>query len=220
MARLLQAYGGRLLEKLGDPPSLANLPPEFWEGEAEEMFAALSPFGERVYAEAAQRLITALPTLSGMDWAIPNEFAANWARRYTFDLVKGLNDTTRETTAAELDHLRTQIPAFFERPMTRGDLEARLAENGLFGPARAEKIAVTEITRAAAEGERAVADELAKTGIIMVERWETNKDDLVCPICAPLDGKVLGDGWTRADGPPRHCRCRCVINFTLPKPDG
>jgi hypothetical protein len=216
MARLLKTYGDRLVEKLGDPPSLANLPAEFWQGEAEYLLDAMQPFEERIYTDAAQRLITTLPTLGGMDWAIPNELAANWARDYTFDLVRGLNDTTREATARELARLQTEIPAFFERPMTRGDLEARLIENGLFGPVRAEMISVTEVTRAATEGQRAVADELAKSGIIMVEKWDTANDDLVCDLCAPLNGKVLGDGWTRADGPPAHPRCRCNSNFTLP----
>lgn len=215
MAKLLQAYGGRLLEKLGDPPSLANLPPEFWEGEAAEMLEALSPFGERVYLEAARRLISELPTLGGMDWMQPNELAANWSRSYTFDLVRGLNDTTRETTAIELIRLQTEIPAFFERPMTRGDLETRLAENGLFGPARASKIAVTEVTRAATEGERGVAKEIAKSGIIMTERWVTNNDDLVCDECYPLDGHVLGDGWVESDGPPKHVNCRCWTNHEI-----
>jgi intein/homing endonuclease len=40
-----------------------------------------------------------------------------------------------------------------------------------------------------------------------------------CPICGPLHGKPLGDGWTHADGPPRHPNCRCWVNHELRRRD-
>jgi len=56
MAKLLKAYGGRLLEKLGDPPDLANLPADFWMGKRGDD-TSLAPFGSRVYLDAAKELM-------------------------------------------------------------------------------------------------------------------------------------------------------------------
>jgi ribosomal protein S2 len=82
--------------------------------------------------------------------------------------------------------------------------------SSLFGPVRAEIIAITEVTRAAVEGERAMVAEVAKQGIQMVAVWNTNNDEIVCPICAPLNQKKQGEAWTFP--PPAHPRCRCWLN--------
>jgi len=230
MAKLLKAYGGRLLEKLGDPPDLANLPADFWDEEAKTLVQALSPFGEKVYLDAAKELMK--QTRIDVNWDVINRNASGWARTYTFELVKGLNDTTRDTTAMELERLRAAIPEFFERQMTRGDLEQRLQENGLFGPVRAEMIAVTEVTRAAARGEEALSDELEKlSGVKMIVTWGTDNDELVCEICEPLNGRESAgrnakneEYWIHPDSGdeviiPAHPRCRCAENYELPRPE-
>jgi hypothetical protein len=142
----------------------------------------------------------------GVDWALVNQHAINWAHDYTFELVGGLTDTTR-------DAVSTSVMDYFELGQTMGELEDRLA--GVFGAVRAELVATTEITRAAAEGERALAREIANAGIAMVEIWNTSNDELVCPICEPLNQKVKGDGWDEGDGPPAHPRCRCFLSHVI-----
>jgi hypothetical protein len=45
-------------------------------------------------------------------------------------------------------------------------------------------------------------------------KWCTGEDDLVCPVCSELDGKVVGTGEVFApdiDIPPAHVNCRCWI---------
>lgn len=202
VARLLKEYGGNLAEVLGDPPSLSNIPPDFWDVESRRWMQALAPFGERVYLEAATRLMAEIPI--GVDWTLVNERAVNWARQYTFDLVRGLQDTDRRM-------LQEAVGAYFEQGQTIGDLHERIARS--FGPVRAEMISVTEVTRAASEGEQAVAKELAAQGIEMVPVWQTNNDELVCPLCGPRHGKQITDGVY----PPLHPRCRCWVNHELPK---
>jgi hypothetical protein len=206
IGKLLSAYGGRLLEKLGDPPSLDNLPADFWDEEAKELMRGLAPFGERVFMDAAERMMIDAPI--GIEWALVNTQALEWARGYTFDLVTGINGTTREAVSSA-------VQDYFGLGQTIGELEDQLA--GVFGPVRAEMIAVTEVTRAAVEGERAIAKDLAEQGIVMTETWNTNNDDLVCEICEPLNGKAKGDGWEESDGPPAHVRCRCWTNHELLK---
>lgn len=208
MAKLLKTYGGHLLEKLGDPPDLANLGAEFWDAEARTLVKALSPFGERVYLDAARQLMEQTPVQ--VEWGLINQRAIDWASSYTFELVKGINDTTR-------DALQVAVSKFFEEEMTRGQLEDYVSP--LFGPVRAEMIAVTEVTRAAARGEDAIVAELAANDIHMITTWGTDNDELVCDICMPLDGREANgrDGnnepyWIHPDTGeevrlPAHPRC-------------
>ena len=60
IARLLGKYNRQQLAKvkkrLGNPPSLSNLPQEFWDDEREELGEILMPFMEEVYMESAERL--------------------------------------------------------------------------------------------------------------------------------------------------------------------
>jgi hypothetical protein len=203
VSRLLKKLAGDLLEALGDPPNLDNLNNAFWDARTKEALALLVPFGERVFLEAAQRLMEKQPI--GIDWALVNERASAWASNYSFELVRGITETTKR-------QLQRAISAYFAG-QTRGQLEERIRR--WFSPVRAEMIAVTEVTRAAAMGEMTAFEELKAQGIEMGIVWQTNRDELVCPICAPRNGKKRGDGWQ--EPPPAHPRCRCWINLELPK---
>jgi len=89
-----------------------------------------------------------------------------------------------------------------------------------FSPARAKRIAVTEATRIYGLGNReawqnSYTDPYMQqaTGITAM-RWQTARDDLVCPICLPLNGRQmpLGQGFPVPGGiPPAHPNCRCWI---------
>ena len=87
-------------------------------------------------------------------------------------------------------------------------------ERSVYSEQRAQIIAVTETTRAYAEGNRVV---WRASGVIEQMRWQTSVDELVCPVCRPLSGRVVevtAEGW-QVDGddifPPAHPRCRCWI---------
>lgn len=148
-----------------------------------------------------------------IDQTIVNSRAAEWARKYAGQLIKDLNKTT-------LDVLRKAVSMFVETPgFTLGDLASMLP----FDASRALSIAVTETTRAYWEGNRIAGVEMAKEfpDIPVVKIWFTNNDDLVCPICGPLDGMEveLYDGFTTGegeglDGPPAHPNCRCWTEVT------
>lgn len=202
LSRLGSKHRRELLTLLGDPPSFGNVPTGFWEKINNETANAVYPVLNDIYNEAAERMVDSLPI--GVDWGIINERAAAWARQYAFELIKGMNETTIRALQAALN-------SFFQNGMTREQLEAQLVR--LFGPVRAEMIAITEVTRAAVAGERAIAAELAKDGIDMVPYWLTRNDELVCPICGPRNNKPITDGVF----PPAHPRCRCGTRFELPK---
>jgi len=189
-----------IIQLLGDPPDINNIPPEFWNEIGAEAEAVLRPFLSKQSLLAAERL---LETVSiGIDWALINQAAADWARQYTYDLVRGINDTSRQT-------LQRIIPRYFEQAMTQGELRETLGN--LYSPVRAEMIARTEVTRAAVEGERMTVAEIEKYGYRMKPIWQTRNDEIVCPICGPKHDKEINDGQY----PPAHPRCRCWVNHEI-----
>jgi hypothetical protein len=199
----LAAQKRRLLALLGDPPNPANVPESFWADAGPEMSAKLRPVMREAY------LAYALDTIKdtggfGVDWSLVNRRAVAWSNQYAYDLVKGITHTTR-------DSIDKAISRFFETPgQTRADLEAMLAPD--FGEVRASMIAVTETTRAASEGQQAIAAELEAAGIHMTPIWNTLNDELVCPICGPKNGNEIADG----EFPPSHVNCRCFATYELP----
>lgn len=143
----------------------------------------------------------------GFDWTLVNAEAATWARSYTYELVKGIDDTTVKV-------LQRLIGDFVETPgMTIGDVMAGLP----YSESRALTIATTEITRAYASGQQLAGQALAREfpDVQVVKRWFTNVDDRTCDLCAPLHGKEVGLSEEFAPGinqPPRHPRCRCWLS--------
>ena len=84
--------------------------------------------------------------------------------------------------------------------------------NTQLGPERVTNVAMTETTAAVSQaGEAAVEhQDLIGAG----DTWRTEDDSRVCPLCSPLDDTTR-EVWSRTapDGPPRHPRCRCVIEY-------
>jgi hypothetical protein len=215
LAAALGKLGARqlsdLMKYLGDPPNMMNLPADFWASMSEASYVAVLPVLENACLAGALDFLNTLTI--GVDWALVNMEAANWARTYSYDLVKQINDTSRKAT-------QQAVSSFFEQQMTMGQLRDKLKP--YYGTVRAEMIATTEVTRASAEGARIVASLIEQqSGIKMKEVWQTSNDELVCPICAPRNGVAEGEGtgsayWLRGDGinrqPPAHPRCRCGIS--------
>jgi len=157
-----------------------------------------------------------LQTRLQLDYGLTNAEAATWARRYSYELIKDIDKTTR-------DVIRSAVTDFIKDPdYTMADLFDLLEPQ--FGRVRAERIAVTEVTRAYSQGQRMARETLKEQfpGVTVVDRWFTNNDDLVCPVCGPLDGEERENGEqfyqpedAYQDGyPPRHPNCRCWINTT------
>jgi hypothetical protein len=193
-----------VLRVLGDTPSLEGVTPEMWDKMSAELQAVLRPaLVQTALASAAltQREIARFGL--GISWELVNQNAIDWAARYSFDLVRGLNETTRAG-------LQRSISSFYETSMTRRELEERIS--AYFGPERASRIAVTEITRASSEGLEQVRYDLEQNGIQMYTIWQTRNDEKVCPICGPLHNKDVTDNNLR---PPAHVNCRCFDTLSL-----
>jgi hypothetical protein len=150
----------------------------------------------------------------GIDYSLTNAEAAEWARKYAFDFIKDIDATT-------VDILKNAITAFVETPgFTIGDIMDALP----FDEKRSLSIAVTETTRAYAQGQQMAGDQLKQEfpDVRVVKIWFTNNDDLVCELCGPLEGVEVENnenfyepGSAYEDGnPPRHPNCRCWVQTT------
>lgn len=185
---------------LGNPPNLDRLTDDVWQQIEAVMFEAMTPELEAVFLQAIQDMESEVSV--SFDTEAVNENARQFARDYGFELVRGVNETSRQ----ELQRL---FESFFDEPVTNRALQEQLTR--LYGPVRAELIAITEVTRAAAEGERAVIEDLREQGVELVAVWQTLRDELVCPVCGPRHNKRQGDGWQLL--PPAHPRCRCFVVY-------
>lgn len=203
LGKVNKAAFNHLIELLGDPPRLENVPAAFWMNGGSEMKQVVIPFFQKVFLQQAGDWLAAHPAI-GVDWALVNTRAVEWASKYAGEFVKGITDTTK-------DLIEKAVSAFYEQGLTRGQLEDMLLPT--FGPIRAEMIAVTEVTRASVEGEMELWNELKEMGFEMDVIWMTDNDELVCDICYPLNETKQGEAWT--DPPPAHPRCRCTVGLQI-----
>ncbi len=137
-------------------------------------------------------------------WELANNAAAAWAIQFGQTLTGMLLMTTTERIQAE-------VAEYILNSQTIGELIKRIRGGYLYSEERARTIAVTEVTRAFAEGNMA---SWRASGVIEKKRWRSNNDEIVCPICRPLNGKVVGLDEEFAEGidaPPGHSRCRCWL---------
>jgi len=110
------------------------------------------------------------------------------------------------------DYVARAVAAWRRMPgADRAELIAMIEP--VVGAQRAETVAITAATEAAAAGVRAYRDGLrAEHNLEYVMIWETANDERVCPICGALHGK-REDEWGGRSGPPAHPRCRCGVRL-------
>ena len=198
-----------------DIPALLDT--AFWDDEMRSLLAVLMPFLIRG-AEAGVALQAATVQSLGVavDWTIPYTEAADWARKYGGKLVRGVTRTTR-------DRVGVNVSNWIESGESLPALTRQLMTDHGFSRARAKLIAITETTASYSRGELTAAGELEKEGYFDYEKeWQTAMDDIVCPICKPLQGERVSGVNTNFDttagsikGPPAHPGCRCWVN-TIP----
>lgn len=137
-------------------------------------------------------------------WELANNAAAAWAITFGQTLAGMMLMTTTE-------RIQNEIANYILNSETMGQLIQRIRLGNVYSEERARQLAVTEVTRAFAEGNMAA---WRAAGVIEKRRWNTNNDELVCPVCGPLAGQVRGLDDEFGDGiplPPAHPRCRCWI---------
>ena len=138
--------------------------------------------------------------------------AMKWSDKYSFELVKELNATTKADVRKMVRRL-VQDPSLTPRDVASGMYKT-------FSRYRVNMIATTEVTRAKSAAINEYQTELDEEDIKSVKRWRADEDELTCYICAPLDGKFSTQwGVDYAEGPPAHPNCRCRILLQRPSPN-
>lgn len=138
----------------------------------------------------------------------------DFVRAYTTQWLLDLNETTRKA-------LLKALQLFMETPgMTIGELMKLLP----FEEQRLLRIATTEITRMYAVGVQLAGEQLARDfpGVRVIKTWFTNRDEIVCERCEPLNGVSvkIKDDFINGIGlpifhPPDHVSGRCWISARL-----
>jgi len=193
---------GAVLDEFSEEAALAveaGTHPDY-QSLQEGLRLAILPLLIGIATEQAMRV--SVSTGVSFDPAVINVRAAQWARSYSYELISGLTETTRNVVSEA-------ISSFIETPgMTLGDIHTMLEP--AFGKVRAEMIATTEVTRAYSAATNETQQLLNETGLQMRRVWHTRNDELVCPICGPLNGQPE-EHWIAEfpTGPPAHPRCRC-----------
>jgi len=148
-------------------------------------------------AESAARQLPAIARYQ-IDWALVNEAAWRRSREYGYELVKGICETSEA-------FLREAISEWMDTGRPLDELAGELARSGMFGPARSQMIAVTEVTRAYAEGNRLAWQ---ASGVVDRVRWQVAMDERVCPQCGPMHNRTDAVGGDfEGMGPPAHVNC-------------
>jgi SPP1 gp7 family putative phage head morphogenesis protein len=221
---IADVWGDRIDELLGilraggDVP---NIPEQWWsdlETTNRELFLAHLQTRGVAGVESGRRVLEAVaPRLAiAVNWDLPNQNVISWAREYSVQLAAGVTDTIADRWSNALaDWVESGEPFSALREK---------AEEIFVNRAQAEAIAVTETTRAVAEGNTTAWMAAGVWG----RRWDTAEDDLVCPICGGLNGQVqpmgaafrvdVGEKLYTPHNPPAHPRCRCVVTPILQDP--
>lgn len=138
------------------------------------------------------------------DYTLVNTRAREWGTQYAGQLVKEIDDTTMQS-------VRQAIGRWYANGEPLSALTADLEPT--FGEKRARLIAMTETTRAAAEGNR---EGYRDSGVVSVIKWKTANDERVCPYCGSLHGKTIGIDREFYDELPFDLQQRMKRRFSLP----
>ena len=159
---------------------------------------------------------------------LPQEYAAGGKTEFLRGMLGGPVGTERVKALAarnftELKGVTQAMAQQIKRELIEGlvlgehpSVVARRLTNRLdkIGVTRARTIARTEIIRAHAEGQLDAFELLQQQQIKILAEWSTAGDDRVCPLCLPMDGRILTIKEARGTI-PLHPNCRCVFIPTV-----
>lgn len=174
--------------------------PSFWEEEEREMWDDLSEYFTGIIIHGANGAVEQLTSGHAVDKDKINLSIIHFARKYRNEWLSKITESSRSYVEQAITNWQLSGDPLSELIKTLSN-----PETGMFSKIRAERIAVTEVTRLYSMGNKLAWEE---AGYIKEFTWHTAMDDLVCEICGPNDGKqfALQDMDALI---PAHVNCRC-----------
>mgnify|MGYP000854565481 FL=1 len=186
----------------------------FWRGEDVALWGDVQ---ETIQGIALESAVTVAIRNGSSTWDLINQNVIDWTTNYytseapaMVGSIPNLNQTSRQQFADVF--LQWQQGTLDTVGSKEGLPQLVQALEPVFGRARAERIGVTETTRVFAESDLAVA---RSDPFIEYVRWNAANDELMCDVCAPLNGQVVpkGEMFEGDLMPPAHPNCRCWLSF-------
>jgi len=184
-----------------------------WAAEEQALAEALGDALDLVLQTALEMMWERYARLGvRLSWEVWNRLAAEWAKRYRYDLIRDLTESTRQQLGRAIsDWIERGDPFDALVARVRRVLPARRPPGTVRD--RAQLIATTEVTRIYADAQLTA---MQAAGLKRAT-WHTAADELVCPTCAPLNGVEgsIEGGFVHPDSgavikrPPAHPGCRC-----------
>ena len=210
VARLMGRHRRELEQLLGDPPQPSNVPESFWEKvrrESEEEFFLLL----LLIFDQSRNQHRPEDGFAQFQTDRISSFGNQWSGTRARELGQGYSENSRKG-------LERLFQKWQEKPQedpgatqpTKEEIGDDLIE--LFGPTRAEGIAISETTDATSAASEITMREAGKQS--ENDLWRTSERDNVCPICQPLNRKPRSV-WSLKfpNGPKAHPRCNCWIEY-------
>lgn len=203
MGRAVKSYFRGLLKRIEEEMTESKALEEkkmdslFWNREYEILFNILLPVVTDIVVDSAFSAYNSMGGFAeiGVAWEIIHSQAVQWATLHTADVVAQISKTSMDGFLKEFEPWmlsRKPLPELIK------------ALEKYYGPVRAELIAVTETTRAFAQGNLEL---WRSTGMVKGWEWVTAMDSKVCEICS--NEKIAGFHSMDALPPPAHPSCRC-----------
>lgn len=226
VARLTSGQKQRVIDAMGTPPNVANVPDSLWRELEREQQQATSGYLSGLFLLSSAGIAAWL--IRNHRYATPPDFirdeAEKWGEAAASELASGTIANTRARLTKAVDEYRAKsgpIDAEFTvttrepvgllpAPTAKAEVDPRPAQKefderieSIFGPDRAARIAKTETTRAQTAGRGPVKESFERdTGGRMLGIWRhrgpKEKGTHPCPLCAPLVGTSETE-WGRID---------------------
>ena len=185
------------------------------------------------FAEAIKPIIHATLLQAGRDATQDLGIDAGWFDPFTPAIVEYFQDRSTKIANDVNDETAKQLRDSLSQGVLAGEstyeLRARVeAVMGIASTMRADRIARTEVARAQGYGD---IEAWSQSGVVEGKEWYCARDEIVCPFCQALEGKVFKlkeNVFTKGDvsqvagqkldinyddvaACPLHPNCRCTL---------
>ena len=170
----------------------------FWNNEKDRMWDELASDFVGIILHGMDDGVMMLENAGGMvNPDLINQWAIDYGKQYRDEWLSKITDTSRKAVEKAVTDWLQSNESF--------DSLTTVLEN-TFSKVRSARIATTEVTRLRANANQMTWEE---SGVVDKFRWSTANDDLVCPICAPREGKTFPLS-EMGNMLPAHVNCRCT----------